>query len=111
MESVYDKIAARLQDGLGPDDFEWAAKELMKLAIEALPGASLKERIDWASAKVYELLESVDHLIPVAGPFMDLPFMDMGERFLVDEAFKLYVRPALSWAYSTNELEAALGLG
>ena len=101
-----DKLAELLKDGFQISDLEAAAKLAAAAALEHLPGANLTARIDWAKEQILGAVESVDHLAPGLGLWMDTPIMDALERWGVDELCERLLRPLLSWADSVLAVEA-----
>jgi hypothetical protein len=105
--NLQTQLVGLLANGFQISDLEDAAKIAAAAALEQLPGSSLTERIDWAKNEMLGAVESVDHLVPVLGQWMDTPLADALERWTVNEVCERLLRPLLSWADAFTQVQAA----
>lgn len=105
--NTQQQLIVLLADGFQISDLEDAAKIAAAAALELLPGSSLTERIDWCKREILVAVESVDHLVPVLGVWMDTPVADALERWGVEQLCERLLRPLLSWADAVTQVQAA----
>lgn len=101
---LLEQIANRLKDGFQVNDLEWAARQLVQAANNALPGANGADKKTWVKTQILSALESVDHLIPVLGAWMDLPLFDTLQQQAVDFAVDKALGAVIEWAYATERI-------
>lgn len=100
------QLIGLLANGFQISDLEDAAKIVAAAALELLPGSSLTERINWSKAEILSAVETVDHLVPVLGVWMDTPISDALERWGVEQLCERLLRPLLSWADAVTQVQA-----
>lgn len=103
-KTIFDEISERLRDGFGIDDLEWAARRLVRGVLDAIPGATGREKLQWVKDRLVELVESLDHLIPVIGAWLDNPLADAAERQGIEAIVDWALTPVIEWAYAVEKI-------
>lgn len=67
-------------------EIQAAIAQAVLFAEYALPGLNGAEKKAWVLNKIVAAFESIDHLIPYIGKFMDFPIVDKIEYNLLDRA-------------------------
>lgn len=107
---MWSEIIKRLEDGFQVADLEWAARELVKSAIDELPGSDGKAKAEWVRNKLYELVEQYDHLVPLVGQWADIPLVDLAQRELVNYVVKHTIATIIEWAYIKEVAEGSIAV-
>ncbi len=84
--NVLEHLKQILGTRLSVKGLEDAGRWLAKKAAAAMPGATGPERKAWGKKVLLGAIEQYDNLIPVAGAYLDLPFVDGIEKSAVDVA-------------------------
>lgn len=85
------------------------AQQVVRSQFDKLPGTTPKEKEDAAVAWVIERVESVDHLLPAIGQYMDLPIVDIVERVVIDKVAREAIRLLIRQQYAAARIEALTG--
>ncbi|THF88472.1 hypothetical protein E7T09_04505 [Deinococcus sp. KSM4-11] len=84
------------------------ARQVVTSKFNELPGATTGEKEDAAVQWVIDRVESVDQLLPAIGQYMDLPIVDMVERFVIDKVTREAVRLVVRQQYAVMKIEKAV---
>lgn len=82
-------------------------EQVVKSEFDRLPGNTPKEKEDAAVAWVKERVESVDHLIPAIGKYMDLPVVDLVEAVVIDRVTRELIRLVIRQQYAAMKIQQA----
>jgi hypothetical protein len=81
------------------------ALQVVKSEFDKLPGNTPKEKEDAAVSWIIDRVESVDQLIPVIGQYLDLPIVDVVERWAIDKVAREGVRLLIRQQYAATKIE------
>lgn len=84
------------------------ARQIVTSEFNKLPGATTKDKEDAAVTWIIDRVESVDHLLPAIGQYMDLPIVDLVERALIEPVAREAIRLVIRQQYAAVKIEQAV---
>lgn len=68
-----------------PEALKQKTLNVVNKSFQVVVGKNEQEQKRWCAARLREVLETVDNLIPVVGAFMDLPVVDEAEHRIIEQ--------------------------